>query len=73
MSDIFNFAWTGITMFLSLLNIAVGLLLDLKVFGIPFLVYLVFFDLMVNLMVFFGNGSFIFDDGDDDEGDDDDD
>jgi hypothetical protein len=52
-------------MFFGFLNIAVGILLDIKFLDIPLLIYFVFFDLFIHLMQFFSRGQYVFDDEED--------
>ncbi len=65
MEVIFILAWDCLLGFLGLLNQAIGWLLDIKFLGVPFLVYLVFVDLLNHLISFFSKDYVL---SDDDEG-----
>ena len=62
MEVIFILAWDCLLGFLGLLNQAIGWLLDIKFLGVPFLVYLVFVDLLNHLISFFSKDYVLSDD-----------
>lgn len=60
MNEFFDVVWLIILQVFAWVNIFIGYLLDIKIFGgIPLLVFFVFFDLMMHLMAFFGGNDVV--------------